>query len=83
MSRRITADHIKMYKSLLKEYSTTYEKYLLGMRDGYKAYEKLERLMLQQSKYLLMIEKLYPGIIEHKPGNYKAIYRPLKHQTAE
>lgn len=79
MSKVPTTEQIRIYKSLLKEYEMLYEKYLLGMRDGYKAYEKLEQLVLHQSKYLLMLEKMFPTLVEHKPAKYKAIYKPLKH----
>lgn len=74
---KLSVAQISTYKRKLKEYAAAYNKLALGMRGGYQAYEKLTKEVYELAVYLRMIEDMRPELVEHKPGNYTAIYRPL------
>jgi hypothetical protein len=71
---KISKESISAYRAALLEYEKKFIKYLKGMQDGHKAYTTLEQDMKTIRDSILMIERMYPNIVEHKPKVYKARY---------
>lgn len=71
---RISKESIAAYRATLIEYEKKFLKYLKGMQDGYAAYCILEQDVRTLRGSILMIERMYPEIVQHKPKIYKARY---------
>lgn len=71
---KISKESIAAYRKTLLEYEVKFLKYLRGIQDGYTAFNKLEQDVKTLRDSILMIERMYPDIIQHKPKVYKARY---------